>query len=328
MAEEQSITLSGPARLDAALTAALDGVSRTRAQDLIRSGAVRGEAGALTDPSLRVGASLAVIVAFPDLVGAEPNPEPIPLDIVFEDSQLIVVDKPAGMVVHPSAGHSGGTLVNALLFHCAGSLSGVGGVARPGIVHRLDKDTSGLIVAAKNDRAHRKLAAQFADHGREGPLERRYIAVAWGAPHPVRQTIDADIARHPHDRERMAVTRRAGGRRAVTHVETIELFGAVASLLHCTLETGRTHQIRAHLASVGHPLLGDSTYGSGFRTKAAKLPQDAREALDALARQALHAALLGFEHPETGEHLLFERGPPADLARLIDALRSSELRSS
>ncbi|WP_342360774.1 RluA family pseudouridine synthase [Terrarubrum flagellatum] len=326
-----TLTLEGPARLDATLAAAIDGLSRTRAQALIRDGAVTSDGVPLRDPALRIGAQgLTVAVTIPDPVAAEPTPEAIPLDIVHEDADLIVINKPAGMVVHPSAGHDSGTLVHALLHHCAGGLSGVGGVMRPGIVHRLDKDTSGLMVAAKNDRAHRGLAAQFADHGREGALERRYQAIAWGAPHPARQTIDAALDRHPHDRERMAVTRGERGRFAITHVETIETFlgvdtksPPVASLLHCALETGRTHQIRVHLAHIGHPLLGDPVYGPGFRTKIVKLGEPARDALENLNRQALHAGLLGFEHPVTGEHLLFEREPPADFAALIEALRLS-----
>ncbi|MBN9063818.1 MAG: RNA pseudouridine synthase [Rhizobiales bacterium 65-9] len=333
MAEVRDIILNGPAgaRLDAALGAALEDFSRTRAQALIRAGSVKREQGALTDPAMRLPPGpFAVTVTIPEPAPAEPAPEPIPLDIVHEDADLIVIDKPAGLVVHPSAGHQTGTLVNALLSHCAGSLSGVGGVMRPGIVHRLDKETSGLIVVAKNDRTHRGLAAQFADHGREGPLQRRYLAVAWGAPKPARQTIDAAIDRHPHDRERMSVVRGDRGRHAITHMETVETFRgpranpkdeAIASLVHCTLETGRTHQIRVHMAHIGHPLLGDPVYGTGYRTKAAKLGGRAREALDALGRQALHAGLLGFEHPATSEALVFERPPPSDMRDLIEALR-------
>jgi 23S rRNA pseudouridine1911/1915/1917 synthase len=225
--------------------------------------------------------------------------------------------------VHPAAGARSGTLVNALIAHCGDSLSGIGGVRRPGIVHRLDKDTTGLMVVAKTDRAHRSLAAQFADHGRTGPLERGYLAFAWGVPDRPRGTIDKPIDRHPRARERMAV--REGGREAITHWEVVETYRGtdgrpVASLIACRLETGRTHQIRVHLASIGHPILGDHVYGPGFRTKAALLPEGARNALAGLARQALHAYLLGLEHPVTHERLTFQSDLPADLARLRQAL--------
>src|SRR5262249_23345672 len=204
---------------------------------------------------------------------------------------ITVITKPRGVAVHPAAGNWTGTLVNALVAHCGASLSGIGGVRRPGIVHRLDKDTTGLMVIAKNDHAHRSLAAQFADHGRAGPLERSYLALAWSAPDRPKGTIDKPIDRHPQARERTAV--RAEGRPAVTHWQMLERYPpkgtAVASLIECQLETGRTHQIRVHLASIGHPLLGDDVYGPGFKTKAALLPEAAREALEALSRQALHA---------------------------------------
>jgi 23S rRNA pseudouridine1911/1915/1917 synthase len=271
-------------------------------------------------------------LAQPPAAEAEPEGEEIALSVTYEDDALIVIDKPAGLVVHPAAGHERGTLVNALIAHCGASLSGIGGVKRPGIVHRLDKDTSGLMVAAKTDRAHRALAAQFADHGREGALERAYLAVVWGAPSRPHFTIDAPLDRDPRNREKMAVVPHARheqhgvGRHAVTHVEVLERYPAtagpaVASLVRCTLETGRTHQIRVHMAHLGHPLLGDPTYGAGFRTKASQLSSEARGALAALGRQALHAATLGFVHPLTGEHLGFESAPPADMADLIGALR-------
>jgi len=254
---------------------------------------------------------------------AAPRAEPIPLNVVYEDDAIIVIDKPSGLVVHPAAGNWTGTLVNALIAHCGDSLSGIGGVRRPGIVHRLDKDTSGLLVVAKTDRAHRKLAAQFADHGRTGPLERAYLAFVWGVPARPKGTIDKPIDRHPQARDKMAV--RVGGRPAVTHWEVLERYpgtggDTVASLLECRLETGRTHQIRVHLAAIGHPLLGDSVYGPGFKTKASQLPQPAREALAALDRQALHAHILGLEHPVTGEQLHFRSELPADLAALRCAL--------
>ena len=256
---------------------------------------------------------------------AEPEGENIPLDIAYEDDALIVIDKPKGLVVHPAAGNPSGTLVNALIAHCGASLSGIGGVKRPGIVHRLDKDTTGLMVVAKTDRAHRRLSAQFADHGRTGPLERAYLAFVWGVPDRPKGTVDAPIDRHPKARDKQAV--RQGGREAVTHWERLETYvGAdgkpVASLLSCQLETGRTHQIRVHLAHIGHPLLGDDVYGPGFKTKATLLQAEARAALEALGRQALHAYLLGFEHPVTGETVSFRAPLPADLAALRRALGS------
>src|SRR5581483_3317876 len=271
----------------------------------------------------RVNAGDAIVVNLPEPAPAAPAPEAIPLRIVYEDDVIIVIDKPAGLVVHPAAGHASGTLVNALIAHCGDSLSGIGGVKRPGIVHRLDKDTTGLMVIAKTDRAHRSLAAQFADHGREGPLRRGYLAFVWGVPDRPKGTIDKPIARHPHARDKMAV--RAGGREAVTHWEVLERYRGsdgkpVASLLACRLETGRTHQIRVHLAAIGHPLLGDDVYGPGFRTKAALLSPTARAALAALGRQALHAYLLAVEHPLLGDSREFLSELPGDLVRLRHSL--------
>jgi 23S rRNA pseudouridine1911/1915/1917 synthase len=248
----------------------------------------------------------------------------IALDIVYEDASLIVINKPAGLVVHPAAGHATGTLVNALIAHCGESLSGIGGVKRPGIVHRLDKDTTGLMVVAKTDRAHKVLSDQFADHGRTGPLERAYLALCWGVPDRPLMTIEAALDRHPHNREKMSVVREERGRHAITHITRLAVFGRknepVAALVKCELETGRTHQIRVHMTHIGHPLMGDPVYGTGFRTKIVHLPEAAARGLQALNRQALHATLLGFAHPETGEHLSFERAPPADFQRLHDGL--------
>ncbi len=256
---------------------------------------------------------------------AEPRGEIIPLDVVYEDDALIVIDKPAGLVVHPGAGHATGTLVNALIAHCGASLSGIGGVARPGIVHRLDKDTSGLLVIAKTDQAHRALADQFADHGRTGELERGYLALVWGAPSRPHGTIDANVGRHPTSRTKMAVLPAGKGREAVTHWRVVETFGRgkepVASLIECTLETGRTHQVRVHMAHIGHPLIGDPLYGQGFKSKLRSLPEPLHGKLAGLNRQALHAEELAFAHPVTGTLLKFNSPLPADLAEIVQAFK-------
>jgi 23S rRNA pseudouridine1911/1915/1917 synthase len=327
-AEKRKLQLpdgAGGERLDRLLAQAFPDLSRSRLQALIRAGRVCLSGAVVRDPSLKAAPGALVEIEVPPAVPAEPRGEAIALAVVHEDDALIVIDKPAGLVVHPAAGHESGTLVNALIAHCGDSLSGIGGVKRPGIVHRLDKDTSGLLVVAKTDRAHQGLAAQFADHGRSGPLERAYLALVWGLPNPPHGAIDRAIARSAQNREKMAVVRPERGRHARTHYAVEEAYGPskarVASLVRCTLETGRTHQIRVHMAEIGHPLLGDATYGAGFKTKAARLSPEAREALAALNRQALHAAVLGFEHPVSGDPLRFESAPPPDLKRLIDALR-------
>src|SRR5690348_4977042 len=306
-------------RLDRVLASHVTALSRTRLKALVQDGRVTVGGRTIRDPGHRVNAGERLTVEVPPPEPAVPEPESIPLAIVHEDDDLIVIDKPPGLVVHPAAGNRSGTLVNALIAHCGASLSGIGGVRRPGIVHRLDKDTTGLMVVAKNDRAHQGLAAQFADHGRTGPLQRGYLAFVWGVPERPRGTIDKPLGRHPQARERMAV--RPGGRRAVTHYDVLERYlgtddRAVASLLDCRLETGRTHQIRVHLASIGHPLLGDQLYGAGYRTKAAHLTAEARIALETLGRQALHAYLLGIEHPTSGDDLVLRSPLPADLAEL------------
>jgi 23S rRNA pseudouridine1911/1915/1917 synthase len=312
-------------RLDRVL-AASSALSRTRLKALILDGAVTIGARTIRDPGYRVNAGDTVAVAVPEPEPAEPGGESIPLNIVFEDGEIIVIDKPAGLVVHPAAGHATGTLVNALIAHCGDSLSGIGGVKRPGIVHRLDKDTTGLMVVAKTDLAHQALAAQFADHGRTGPLRRGYLAFAWGAPARPKGTIDEPIDRHPTSRVRMAI--RANGRNAITHWQVLERFAGkdgkskepAASLIECRLETGRTHQIRVHLAHAGHPLLGDTVYGTGFKTKAARLPSAAQAALAGVGRQALHAYLLVIAHPKSGQRLEFRSELPADLVRLHHSL--------
>lgn len=307
------------------IRADLPPLSRTRIKALIEAGYATLDGRAVLDAGHLLKAGQRITLAIPEPEPAEPQGENIPLAIVYEDADLLVIDKPVGLVVHPAAGHESGTLVNALIAHCGDSLSGVGGVKRPGIVHRLDKDTSGLLVVAKNDRAHQGLAAQFADHGRTGPLERAYLAFVWGAARP-HGTIETGIDRSTRNREKMAVVALGRGREAITHYTLVEAFGdhggqPLVSLVECRLETGRTHQIRVHMAHLGHPLLGDAVYGGGFKTKAALLPEAPRAALAALGRQALHARLLGFEHPVSGKHLVFESQLPADLAALARALR-------
>ncbi len=314
----------GSTRLDRVLAVRSPGLSRSRLKALILAGQVSIAAAPVRDPAYHVKAGDTITIDVPPAAPAEPEGEDIPLDIVFEDDDIIVIDKPKNLVVHPAAGHETGTLVNALIAHCGASLSGIGGVRRPGIVHRLDKDTTGLMVVAKNDRAHQSLSAQFADHGRTGEMRRGYMAFAWGAPNRKTGTIDQPIDRHPYTREKMAV--RQGGRDAVTHWETMETFTGrdgkpVASLLACQLETGRTHQIRVHLAHLGHPLMGDDVYGAGFKTKARQLGPHSQAALTALGRQALHAYLLVLEHPATGEILHWESPLPEDLVLLEAALR-------
>ena len=298
------------------------GLSRTRLQELIGAGFVRVDGAVASNPNSKPKEGVRILFEVPPPVDATPQPEDIPLAIVFEDEDLIVIDKPTGLVVHPAPGHPGGTLVNALLFHCGESLSGIGGIRRPGIVHRLDKDTTGLMVAAKSERAHRGLADIFADHGRSGSLVREYLAGVWTLPDRSFGTVEAPIGRHPHHRERMAVVPPAKGRHAVTHWQVEEKFPPAATLLRCRLETGRTHQIRVHMADIGHPLIGDMVYGAGFKTKASGLDEACRAAIAVLDRQALHAAVLGFEHPVTGEEMLFESALPADMVALVEALRA------
>jgi 23S rRNA pseudouridine1911/1915/1917 synthase len=301
-------------RLDRALANALPDLSRARIQALIAEGAV-SHAGARMGDAAAKARPGPYRIAIPPPAPAEPQPESMPLAVLFEDAHLIVVDKPAGMAAHPAPGSEHGTLVNALLAHCGGTLSGIGGVARPGIVHRLDKDTSGVMVAAKSDAAHRGLSALFAAHD----IERAYLALTRGAPTAERGTIATRIGRSPRDRKKMAVLR-AGGREAVTHYAVEHRFllrgRPLAARVRATLETGRTHQIRVHLASIGAPVAADPLYGAG---------PPAPQVLEAIAaaglrRQALHAAVLGFRHPVTGAVLRFETPPPADMAALQAAL--------
>ena len=301
-------------RLDRVLSNALPFLSRTRVKALIEDGRVTAEGMPFSDPAYRVRGIESFVVDVPEATPAEPQAQDIALDIVYEDADLVVIDKPAGMVVHPAPGSVDSTLVNALLAHCGESLSGIGGVRRPGIVHRLDKDTSGLLVAAKNDAAHRHLAAQFAEHS----VDRAYLALAWGVPVPAVGRVEGNIGRSSRDRKKMAV-RREGGKAAATRYRTVRAFGRIAALLECRLDTGRTHQIRVHLASRGHPLVGDSVYGGG-RTGAGP----AAPLLRSFPRQALHAAELGFDPPRGGERLLFRSRLPADFKGLLDDLEALE----
>jgi 23S rRNA pseudouridine1911/1915/1917 synthase len=317
----------GSARLDRVLAVRVAELSRSRLKALILAGSVTVRSTPIRDPAYHVAAGDTITIDVPEPVAAEPSGEDIALDIVYEDDDIIVIDKPKGLVVHPAAGHETGTLVNALIAHCGASLSGIGGVKRPGIVHRLDKDTTGLMVAAKNDRAHQSLTEQFADHGRTGAMRRGYLAFVWGVPNRQRGTVDAPIDRHPYAREKMAV--RDSGSEAVTHWEIQESFNGrdgkpVAALLACQLETGRTHQIRVHLAHIGHPLMGDAVYGPHFKTKTSHLGPQSQAALAALGRQALHAYLLALKHPQTAAILEWISDLPDDLILLRDSLRATQ----
>jgi len=329
------IAADPPARLDKALARDVPeaaALSRTRLARLIADGAVRVAGTVADDPKARVAEGDLVEIALEPAAEVEVGAEAIPLDIRYEDDDLIVVMKPAGMVVHPAPGSPSGTLVNALLAHCGDSLAGIGGERRPGIVHRIDKDTSGLLVAAKTDLAHHGLAEQFADHS----VERAYLALCHGVPDPAEprlrglrgvsfepggvMKIASQIGRHRHDRQKQAVMW-AGGRHAVTRARVLEPFGTAAALLECRLETGRTHQIRVHMAHAGHGLLGDPVYGGKRRIAAGTVGEAAARAAAAFPRQALHAAVLGFVHPRTGAALRFDAALPDDMQALLDALR-------
>jgi len=296
-------------RLDRALAAAIPTLSRERLKTLIRSGAVETDGKSLRDPATKVRGEESMRVAVPEPQPAHNEPQDIPLKIVFEDEHLLVVDKPAGLVVHPAAGNRDGTLVNALLHHCGSSLSGIGGVARPGIVHRIDKDTSGLLVVAKTDVAHEGLARQFAAHS----IDRRYVAIVNGVPKGSHGTVDAPLARSAINRKKIAIVEESRGKRAVTHWKRLEILRNSA-LVECRLETGRTHQVRVHMASIGHPLVGDPVYGRSGRSHSALL-QELR-----FDRQALHATQLGFAHPVTKGRLSFSSPMPPDMQELFNAL--------
>lgn len=334
-------------RLDRWLTAQVPDLSRSRLKALIEDGQVEPENGAKIDPKFKVSEGERYTLTLPDPEPATPKAQNIPLDVLFEDEHLIVINKPPGMVVHPAHGAWDGTLVNALLYHCGDTLSGIGGVARPGIVHRLDKDTSGVMVVAKSEVAHTGLVARFQAHD----MDRRYLAVTRGAPRPLLGRIETRIDRDPGDRKRMAVVRESvraasadwhepdgdgwvdRGKHAITNYQTVEAFGALdeksalpaAAIVECRLETGRTHQIRVHMAHIGAPVVGDPVYGKHRGLKAFGDGDAFREATTAarkFSRQALHAAILGFEHPVTGEDLFFEQSPPDDMADLIEKLRA------
>lgn len=331
-------------RLDRVLAEAIGDLSRSRLQSLIRSGAVLRGDEPVDDPKRKVTAGDCYTVNVPPPLPAEPIGEHISLAIHYEDDHLIVIDKPAGLVVHPSAGHETGTLVNALIAHCGAGLSGIGGVQRPGIVHRLDKDTSGLLVVAKTDPAHRGLSEQFQSHGVDGRLHRAYRALVWGRPLHVMGRIEAPIGRSSQNRLKMAVVSEMRGRFAATRYEVLEVLGGrsgcledaasgqvgvgvdpsdappVIAELRLELETGRTHQIRVHLAHIGHPVVGDMLYATGFRSRSRRFEAEIGAALDATRRQMLHAGELGFEHPVTGEALLFASEPPADYRKLKEHL--------
>jgi 23S rRNA pseudouridine1911/1915/1917 synthase len=302
-------------RLDRVLAARLGGLSRTRLKQLIQEGRVGGEGGTILDPSLRVKPGQVFTVDIPPAVEDVPRPQAMALDIRYEDEQLLVLDKPAGLVVHPAPGNPDGTLVNALLAHCGAVLPGIGGVKRPGIVHRLDKDTSGLMVVAKTDLAHTRLSADFAARR----IERAYWGLVWGVPFPRDGEITGNIGRSSANRQKMAVVR-SGGKEAVTRYRVLKVFGNAAALVECRLATGRTHQIRVHMSEKGHPLIGDPVYGGGATRRRRAESSSARAVAASFPRQALHAYLLGFDHPATGAHLRFESVMPNDMQQLLHLL--------
>ncbi len=306
------------ARIDRFLAGAVDGLSRSRIKALIEAGRLAAGGATIAEASYRVKPGQEYELSVPAAAPAAPRGQAIELTVVYEDADLIVVDKPAGMVVHPAPGHPDSTLVNALIAHCGASLSGIGGVQRPGIVHRLDKDTSGLIVAAKNDAAHAALAAQFAAR----TLKRTYRAVVWGVPSPAVGEIIGNIGRSPTNRKKMAVLSR-GGRPATTRYRLLAALGGAVSLIEGRLESGRTHQLRVHLSHRGHPLVGDPLYGGGRRRHGAKLAEPLRRVLAGFPRQALHAQVIEFRHPRSGERLRLESDLPSDMKALIASLEAA-----
>ena len=313
-------------RVDRYLADAIGTLSRSRVKSLIEQGHVRRDGAPLCEPSEAVRTGATYTLDLPPPTPATPQPQSIPFTILYEDADLIVLDKPAGLVVHPAPGNEDGTLVNALLAHCGDSLTGIGSERRPGIVHRLDKDTSGVMVVAKTQEASNALTAAFAARD----LDRAYLALAWGVPNPLEGDIEGAIGRDKRDRKRMAVVAR-GGRAALTRYRTLRVWQSAVSLLECRLATGRTHQIRVHLASQGHPIVGDPVYLRRVPAAARTLPEPVRQRLLDFPRQALHAARLGFAHPRTGQKLMFATDPPADMALLLaeldEALHSTQPRA-
>ena len=304
-------------RLDRVLAARLSTLSRSRLKSLIEQGRVTLAGATIEEPSYRVKPGQTFAIIIPEIIAALPAAQSLPLDILYEDSDLIVLMKPPGMAVHPGPGTPDRTLVNALIAHCGDTLSGIGGVRRPGIVHRLDKDTSGLLVAAKTDLAHQRLAADFARHD----IERAYLAVVWGIPSPRSGEIEGAIGRHPTNRKKMAIVAR-GGKPALTRYKVVRPLGLGASLVECRLATGRTHQIRVHLAAIGHPVIGDPVYGRTSPARLALLSPAQQRAARSMHRQALHAYRLGFRHPRSAEQMLWEVDLPADIQSLIARLES------
>ena len=301
-------------RIDKFLSLSFPEISRSQIQRMLSLGNVVCDDVTIADQAYKIKEGESFVLTMPEIVDAEPQAQNIPIEIVYEDEDVVVVNKQAGMVVHPAAGAPDGTLVNALLFHCK-DLSGIGGVKRPGIVHRIDKETSGLLVVAKNDQAHQFLCEQFSEHS----IDRTYIAFCYGVPQPLRGTIEGNIARSPYDRKKMAVVSK-GGKHAVTHYETIESFKMFASMVKCQLETGRTHQIRVHLSKEGHGLIGDKVYGHAKKVLIKGADEEAKAFIETFSRQALHAKSLGFVHPKTGQRLFFETEMPEDMQRLCQAL--------
>ncbi len=304
-------------RIDKFLTLSFPEMSRSQIQRLIKSGNVSCDDDIIADNSFKVRVDDSYQVFVPEAVDADPEPENIPLEIVYEDEDIIIVNKPAGMTVHPAPGSPNGTLVNALLYHCRDRLSGVGGVKRPGIVHRIDKDTSGLLVVAKNDMAHRHLSEQFFEHS----IERTYFALVYGLPNPPAGRIEANIGRSPYDRKKMAIVQ-TGGKAAVTNYKTIENFKNCAALVQCNLETGRTHQIRVHMSSLGCNLIGDQLYVKSKKTLAKGIDQDIKKYVNDFPRQALHATTLGFKHPRSNEFVSFSSEFPDDFKQLLGCLKN------
>jgi len=308
----------GGTRLDRLLAQHLAHLSRSRIKALVVAGQVTADGATISDPSHRVKPGQRFTITVPEARPARPQAQAIALDVVYEDADLIVVNKPAGMVIHPAPGNPDNTLVNALIAHCGPSLSGIGGELRPGIVHRLDKDTSGLIVAAKNDLAHRALSGAFATHD----IERAYLAIVWGTPTPAAGEIGGNIGRHPTDRKKMAIVAR-GGKAALTRYRVLRRLGSAASLVECRLATGRTHQIRVHMAAIGHPVVGDPVYGRMTDARSRVLSDGTREAIRGFHRQALHAYLLGFKHPTGGKPVRWEAEISSDMKALIQVLEGN-----